>query len=1071
MVAPKILITAGMMIMNVALTASQKINGPRLDDLSWTGADPGTPRPRFFGTHRGPKTAFWGEPLREVRRRQKTKGGKYNSSEYYGTEAVEIACHQIDAVNRIWADGHLVYDLTGKGPVMPYDFGRPITRGAGGDYIRIYLGSDDQEPDPRMQASVEAKLGAGYCPAYRDTAYFIYEDLPLSKFGNRRPQWIVEGTRNAVPSYPFDENPLTPGETLGRSVFSSDYGKLIVVGDTYTIFDIASRTPIIFGEFPASEDDRVGLFSDGRILFTSAGGLVRTIDLEGSNLVELANFGAGDLQENAFVAMDADGVEHWGTVPNSTNLNFAFNGFLYDMNDLTGLDWRPTQFFADKYGDVWAVGCDTGGSVTAAHFYRMVNASGRTTPDLVSVTGLPTASSVLPEVFALHYSDSTTDRFVFNWNALLYAVDVETGTVEDSIPVGFTADSYAQQIGNCPPGATSLWIDDKEIALASLTLLRTIDWTDWLGAEVTITRSMYDPINHALITTNNLGDTITWRYLDRVGNNTVTLGSITAEICALAGIASGEIDTSLLVTPVRGYGVSQGDGKDWLAPLLDLYDVDPRPDGFLLDFKPRGGAPGATIAEDGFVRSDTETPLHSRLRPGGSDIPRQVTIRFADADAEQQPNGSSSPWLSDADGERELQLDFTGLVLTANEARDLVTRYHRRMEFEAQPATLDLPASRVALQPGDRHLLGFAGGAADYRLHSMALGADMRIETEWRRDDASVAQLPGLDGGGLDGHLPTEIVVPLPTRGFVADIPLIRDGDDGTLPVLHAAAAPYAAGSWPGAVLYEGFGSGSEESFEDELATFGSADGATWGVANTVLPPAPAYIRDRGTAFNVVLQSGALTGATEDAIDADPQLNLMLVGAELIQFTSAVLEGDGSYTLSNLKRGCRGTEWAIDGHSGREIVLLMDAADARPYEIAEIGTTGRYKAITLGRSDGFVQSLERTGASKKPYAPANVTAHKLENGDWVFAWNRRTRIGAGWGLNEVPLGEASEAYELDLGNGLGSVTKASVTTSFTWTQAAQIADLGGEVAAGALEFSIFQISATVGRGFAASGTA
>jgi hypothetical protein len=152
-------------------------------------------------------------------------------------------------------------------------------------------------------------------------------------------------------------------------------------------------------------------------------------------------------------------------------------------------------------------------------------------------------------------------------------------------------------------------------------------------------------------------------------------------------------------------------------------------------------------------------------------------------------------------------------------------------------------------------------------------------------------------------------------------------------------------------------------------------------------------------------------------------------------------------------------------------VLVIAGAEAQQYEIADVGTTSRFQSVTFGRGDGFIETVALNGASLKPYAPVNVTASLLSNGDWVFAWNRRTRIGAGWGSLEVPLGEASEAYELVLGDGVDSVTKTATSETYTWTSAAQTTDVGGPVAAGDLEFAIYQMSATVGRGFAASGTA
>jgi hypothetical protein len=58
--------------------------------------------------------------------------------------------------------------------------------------MRIYLGTETQDADPRMESWCEDRYGADSCPAYKGTAYIVFEDLPLEKFGNRIPQISVE---------------------------------------------------------------------------------------------------------------------------------------------------------------------------------------------------------------------------------------------------------------------------------------------------------------------------------------------------------------------------------------------------------------------------------------------------------------------------------------------------------------------------------------------------------------------------------------------------------------------------------------------------------------------------------------------------------------------------------------------------------------------------------------------------------------------------------------------------------------------------------------------------------------
>jgi hypothetical protein len=55
-----------------------------------------------------------------------------------------------------------------------------------GVVMRVHTGAEDQAPDPLI-AAVE-----GDAPAYRGTAYVVFEDLPLGAYGNRPPQLSFE---------------------------------------------------------------------------------------------------------------------------------------------------------------------------------------------------------------------------------------------------------------------------------------------------------------------------------------------------------------------------------------------------------------------------------------------------------------------------------------------------------------------------------------------------------------------------------------------------------------------------------------------------------------------------------------------------------------------------------------------------------------------------------------------------------------------------------------------------------------------------------------------------------------
>jgi hypothetical protein len=1075
----KLALTAASMAMN----AMRRIEGPRVDDLKVTSGDYGAAWPRVWGMRWLRPPVIWAEDLKEVKQTRKTKGGKYNEYTYYGSWAHGLACHELEAVRRIKFDGHLVYDASGAGPVTPFTLGEGGGKagGTGGsisDYMAFYPGDFTQGVDPAIEADVDGRLGEGSTPAYRGRSYLRFHNLPLEKFGNRIPQVEVEVVALASPHYPFQTLPI--GISLGQlrgAAFSPDYSRFMWVGtDSFEIWDVAGRARMIAGALPVDllSQGTLGIYNSGDWIAASFySDFVYRFEPDGTGYTTIYTSAGADYHVGGVrVVRDASGDEHWCGLSAGNNPRFVFDGTVYNLVTLTGVAIASARdCFADAEGSIWIAGNRAVVSGTEAVFYRIVTAPGASGPGILTVSGLVAAASTAQTVATVHYAGGGADQFVFAWGyQAIYAVDRLTGAVLHT-NTGLGLDNYNtdNQFAAVVPGAASIWIGTgnvKEVSLADLSVLRTATMTDWTATSAD--GVIYDPINHALITGNVA--TITWRYLDRIGSTGVALGDVVQDVAVLAGIDPAQIDVSALTQVVQGYSVSGGTGKDWLEPLLDLYDVDPRPHGFDLQFLPRGGAAGALIASTDFARSEGEAPLFTMVgENGATDLPRQVTMAFADLAIEQQPGNAMSPPLFDGDGQRSQSLDMSSLALTADEARQLVARYARRQRFDARGVSHALPLSALDLEPGDVRPLDLAGVEVTARLQSMVLDADRRIALEWKGDDPSVAALDGGAGAAADGFTEPTIAVPLLSKGFALDIPLLSDLDEGANPVIYAAAAPYGAGTWPGATLLRE----QTGEYNDEVASIDSASAATWGVASGALGDYPATLWDRLSAVSVVLQTGSLTGCSEADLDADPTRNLAWWGGELVQFAGATLTAPNTYTVTTLKRGRRGTEWACGGHVANEPFVLLDRATTVSRPLSEVGTAQSYKAVTNGRTEAgaFPLNLDPfSGASKKPYAPCHLRAAKdAGTGDWALAWVRRTRIGGAWtGGAAIPLGEVSELYKVEIMDGATVKRTISGLTSpsATYTDAQQVTDWG--VTQPTISWRVRQISDAVGDGYAAA---
>lgn len=1053
------------LIIKAALTAAQiglgmlrKIEGPRLDSRKFAGGQYNVPLARVWGTSWVAGNYDWGKDLIEVKRRRKTKGGKYNEYSYFGDFDVVLTCHEIAAVRRIKADGHLIYDRSGVGPVSPFDFGDAA--GTIDDYIKVYLGAADQAVDGAIAADVDTRFGEGSTPAFRGYGRVRFHNLPLEKFGNRIPQ--IECEVQSLTSALGPTETVTVAYQASTFQFSNDFAFAVTgtVGGA-TWFDVAARQAFGAAAFdPALTYGGFGLEGDGTVL-----GLTGSL---GSQLYSYEQTGFGIFSAaiaastRLLTVTDADGGEHWLATNLYSGAASWFDGGEIDLTALIGGTWNAQFLFADAAGGVWLAASNS--STLSALFRRISGGIAET----ITVTGLAAAVGfIAPTVEgAVWYRDDSREQIVFQWQHTLYTLDRASGAVVDS-RTGLASLPGPNGWLALRPGRVSVWCGLVEVSLADLATLRTEVAATWgLGS---VGATIYDPINDALITFPT-GFTVRWLYLNRLGDAAVTLATVVREVYALGGGNAAQIDVTALTQEIAGYQCSSGTGRDWIEPLLELYDIDARPHGFKLEFLPRGGAAGAAIGSDSFAMTDPggATALFSSVAEGGSDVPAQVVLRFADLAADQQPNGAASPRLSELDGKRVLTLDMSTLALTGTDALQLVARLHRRRLFDAKTLAFGLTARQIALEPGDVRPLDLRGFSATARLHSLELGADRALRTEWRRDDPSVHLLDAsAEGAGFDGRTPSVVLVPLLAQGFFLDIPYLADADERAAPTLYIAAGPLADGAFPGATAYQAVGG----EYSEELATIESSGAATWGYASDVLPGCNPWLWDRSSVIEVVLQTGSLTSCTEAQCDADESRNQVWLGGELLQFTSATLTATRTYDLSGFKRGRRGTEWACASHAAGEKFLLLDTALDEGLGLSEVGTNLSFKAITAGRTTGFpVAVAPFTGASLKPYAPCQLAAVKnAGSGDWALTWVRRTRLGGAWtGGTPVPLSELSEEYEVEVMDGVTvKRTFAGLSAAtVTYTAAQQTTDWGAPLASAPV-FRVYQISDAVGRGFVA----
>ena len=171
-------------------SGSEPVDIGRIDQVRIMGAQEGRTIPSVFGRMRIGGHVIWSTRYRESV--EESGGSKHSGPtqrrySYSVSLAIALCEGTIARVGRIWADGAELSadDLT----------------------FRVYPGDELQEPDALM----EAVEGNGQVPAYRGLAYVVIEDLDLSRFGNRVPQFSFEVVRPVEADNPVAEFDLAHG--------------------------------------------------------------------------------------------------------------------------------------------------------------------------------------------------------------------------------------------------------------------------------------------------------------------------------------------------------------------------------------------------------------------------------------------------------------------------------------------------------------------------------------------------------------------------------------------------------------------------------------------------------------------------------------------------------------------------------------------------------------------------------------------------------------------------------------------------------------------------------------------
>lgn len=1085
------------------------VEGPRLGDQRITSANIGAPVPQLYGTFRVAGNIIWAAPREEVAttEEQGGKGGPEQSVttySYFQSFAVGFCEGEIGAIRKLWINSKLVYDkearftnvLAGEAvdglqnvvdglpflanmPTFADQLVADAASRATEPFFAFYPGSEDQEPDP----TIEAAEGVGNTPAFRGLCYLVFDRLPLANFNNQiinveaelikkpeelpndldlysprqLPDWI-RGSRDPRPENADFEYQFTGS----GSVFDN-------IEDALSDADSLTGGPVsrqLIGWTQSISSHRVSPFFDvdpeSKIdLFLHFNHYTEDVESYRAELIKDST-PCLSLDENQITPGDS---RFYWTGMWSNGSNIGTSGVFAFSAASAGPVFSPplTTLGGDESG--YRNNC-TSYPPVAGYFPVFDGAS----DVLIRVRRIPKCPC------------APCDADCGEENAQTLPDDpdycvLESGTVvpNEAYEPASGSEQYL--------GLRVETVSDGQMLSALGPVLRIGDArTESLEESETFWTAAYDAAVLAGLMESSLEYGVDYPADMPPGQVCVTpwnglatdaipttLKEVVTAICGRHGLDASLIDVSRLVVGgivteppsadilIDGYLVARAaDGRAQLNQLRQFAQFDAVESDGKLKFVLRGTPALAAIPpqdlcahEDGAARP----PAMSVRRMQDVELPYQLRLSYAALDRDYQPGQQLSPIRS---GPARSLIDIElPIALDATRAKKIVEIIYYDAWAGRTEYAFAVGTNWLGLEPTDPVLIPVDGVYQRARIASIDYTSPGILSLMAVSDDDGSYTSIAVGGSGNPVRQTPQLRGP--TELVVMDLPLLRDQDND--PGYYIALRSSLSG-WRGARLHVSRDDGDSyqggDSYDRESVI---------GTATTRLPTGPTTIWDEGNTLTVRLREGLLESATESAVIAGANSCALGVHGrwEVLQFRTATQNDDGTWTLSGLLRGRRGTEPAVDSHQSGDTFVRLSIYGRVEIPLSELEQEVLLKMVTGGTAvqNNAAQAFTPTGEALRPFAPANFLAVR-DDDDTLLSWQRRGRIGQELRTgSDIPLSEESEAYEVDVLLA-GAVVRTIATSSPGATHtAAQQAEDG---TSHPITYRVYQLSASVGRG-------
>lgn len=1079
---------AGSLLFPVQLPTQR---GPALADITQTNSNVGAPIQEGWGTFTVAGTIIHQTDIREVIETQEVGGGSGGPSQktetptYYSDWALALVdCPDgpIIGVRIIWANGKPIYDrrpqAAGESDIAFN--ARMAANSQLDEQMVVYLGTDDQEPDPTL----EAFYGVGQVSAHKQLAYIVF---------------------SAWQHKPEDGNRIP----LNLKVEVIQAGAVDIASGSQYAQEVLYPWLAGFPENPRNEHTyqliAVGIGTGPK------GNFYDDID---SALTAVESFRNKPMRE------------YMGTAANTATLGGVALDYTDSMGGRGALEsnWQAAHLHYNIYPYDFAYDPDAspdaplGGGGTLCERLIIGTAGG----NCLSTDGY-TGIGLFSDTGNKLYKNSDLTTLEIYWDSILHECDAYTGAMLESVGcvvklmrLPRAPDDPAAPLGILPypklPGTDEWYVMDGQIVhsgpwtqvAGSFHVMQTFSGGATTsvryprGPAVVSTDSRYNSqsyweAEYAKAVARGLMDAgkvygthypvfQAYAYQKVVDLTTITAARIpvtdaVSAILRRAGYEPGQVDlTDIADLDMIGYvRTRQMSARAALDPLRQAKFFDVYESGRTVRAVKRGGEIRHTFTDEElgvFITGDERPSRITTSEAQDVDLPRQVRVHYLSQSRDYELGEQDSPARVDTDAVNDVDIEIP-MVLDDSEALQIAQvlwadAWQSRKTHECQISTRwqDLEPTDVIAVPVDGQVV-----RARILDISDALPSHRKL-TLVRDDDGNYQSYAVADSPPI---IPDPVSVTSPANMVLLDIPLIRDADND--PGFYAAMYPLVAGSFKGAAIYRSTDAGGNWV---RVAT--AANAAITGTVLIELPAAGYSTFDGGSTLTIQLDGDdELSSITRAALLAGSTgSNAAAIGAdgrwEIVQFQDVQSFGDRIFTCTTLLRGRRGTEWALGSSVvGDKFVLLTGPGIIRvPLQLSDVGREYLYRAVGTGLTVDSADNVAFTGegVALKPFSPVKIEGTRDPGtGDWTITWIRRGRIGQTLADGtDIPLSEEVEDYEVVIRDANDAELRVlSVSEpSAVYTGVQQLTDFRAYV--NPLEVEVYQISAAVGRGYVGRAT-